>query len=350
MVGLGSIGRRHARLLNNRGDIDVVLCEPNKAMLDLAYQEVGRLPVHASFEEALDCEPDFVVIATPHQFHCDQTIQALDRGIHVLCEKPMSDRLEDATAMMEAAARSKATLSIGFMLHFHPGILRLKELIGNGTLGTVLQVRYKVGSYITLVNSLSRFQADMEGALLLDYAHQPDIIHWLLGSKPKGVYMAARQGGAMEFSSQPNFLTMVCDYEEPLLATVELNYLQMPERHECEFIGDRGWALLDLNQGELRIGSRVDDSLAKETILAERDDMFRQEHQAFLDAIEGRRKTSSPPEEALVSMEIIRAAIASWKSGQRVELDSVRQRTSIVPPNRPHFRYGPVCPDTSDRR
>ncbi len=342
VVGIGSIGRRHARLLNDRVDVDVELCEPEEVMIDLAYQEVGRLPVHVSFEEALACEPDFVVIATPHQLHCEQTVQALDRGIHVLCEKPMSDRLEDAATMMEAATRSEAILSIGFMLHFHPGILRLKELISNGTLGTVLQVQYKVGSYVTLVNSLSRFQAAMEGSLLLDFAHQPDIIHWILGQKPKGVHMAARQGGEMELTSQPNFLTMVYDYEEPLLATVELNYLQMPERHECEIIGDRGWALYDLNQGELRIGSKEDGSLTKEKILAERDDVFRKEHQAFLDAIDGKRKPSSPPEEALVSMEIIHAAIASWKSGKRIELSDGFRQPPVAARHQPHFHGRPV--------
>jgi UDP-N-acetylglucosamine 3-dehydrogenase len=232
----------------------------------------------------------------------------------------MSDRLEDARRMLDAAEKSDAVLSVGFMLHFNPGLLRLKELIDDGVLGRVMAVQYKVGSYITLVNSQSRYQADMQGALLMDYAHQPDTIHWLLGSKPLGVYCTGATGGDMEFSSDPNVLTLVCDYEEPLVATIMLNYLQMPERQECEVVGDRGWALLDFKQGEIRIGNKQNDDIASESFSVVRDEMYRKEHQVFLDAMEGKGQPSSPAEEAIVSMEIIEAAMISRQIGQRVPL------------------------------
>ena len=320
VVGLGSIGRRHARLLHARGDLTVELCEPEPGNLKLAIQEVGRLPNHRSYAEALATDPDMMVIATPHDLHGEQTVQALDRHIHVLCEKPMSDRLEDAKDMQRAARRSRAVLSIGFMLHFHPLARRLKQILAEGVLGTVLQVHYSVGSYITLVNSRSRYQSSLEGALLLDYAHQPDLIYWLLGEKPSGVYMAATQGGRFEFTSTPNVLALVCDYQRPLLTTIHLNYAQMPQRSACEIIGDRGWALAEIERMSLRLGLRTDASERGETLAVDRDDLYRAEHQAFLDAIAGRREPSSPANEAIVSMEIADAALRSWREQRRVEL------------------------------
>lgn len=320
VVGLGSIGRRHARLLHGRGDVEVTFCEPNDEMLALALREVGGLPAHRSYEEALDAKPDFVVIATPHQLHCEQTVKALARGIHVLCEKPMSDRLDSARTMLEAAGRSSAVLSIGFMLRFNPGIRRIKQLIDDGTIGTPMAVQYKIGSYVTLVNSRSRYQASTEGSLLMDYAHQPDIVTWLLGKKPRGVCCTAIRGGDMELSSNPNLLTLVCDYREPLVVTIMLNYVQMPERQECEVIGDRGWILFDAKRNEIRIGRRQGEDVAVEAVPGVRDEMYQAEHQAFLDAVDGRARPSSPPEEAIVSMEIIDAAMRSWRSGRRVTL------------------------------
>ncbi|MDI7274911.1 MAG: Gfo/Idh/MocA family oxidoreductase, partial [Anaerolineae bacterium] len=198
--------------------------------------------------------------------------------------------------------------------------LRLKKLIENGSLGTVLHILYRTGSYITLVNSQSRYQASLEGALLMDYAHQPDAIYWLTKQRPRGVYMAARQAGDMEFTSNPNYLTMVCDYASPLLSTIELNYLQMPQRHEIELVGDKGWAALDFERGVLRIAQRRGPSEVEEKVIVARDDLYRAEHQAFLEAIDGRRPPSSPAAEAIVSMEIIDAALASWKRQQRVAL------------------------------
>lgn len=324
VVGLGSIGRRHARLLHARGDLAVELCEPEPSNLDLAYAEVGQLPTYHTYSAALRTRPEMLVIATPHSLHCEQTVQALEQDVHVLCEKPMSDRLEDARRMLDAGEharqRSGAVLSIAFMLHFHPLLARLKQIVADGTLGAVLQVHYSVGSYITLVNSRSRYQANLEGALLLDYAHQPDFIHWLLGEKPRGVYMAAVQGGQFEHTSLPNLLTLICDYNRPLLTTVSLNYAQMPQRGACEVIGDRGWALAEMEKGTLRIGLRADSSEREERIPVERDDLYRTEHQFFLDAVAGLRPPSSPASEAIVSMEITDAALRSWRAGRRIEM------------------------------
>jgi predicted dehydrogenase len=324
VVGLGSIGRRHARLLNARGDLAVELCEPDPANLELAYAEAGRLPTYRTYDEALRTRPELMVIATPHDLHCAQTVQALAQGIHVLCEKPMSDRLADARTMLAAAERARqhsgAVLSVGFMLHFHPLLARLKQLVEDGTLGTVLHVHYSVGSYITLVNSRSRYQAALEGALLLDYAHQPDFIHWLLGEKPAGVFMAAAQGGQFAHTSMPNVLTLTCDYNRPLLTTVSLNYAQMPQRSACEVIGDRGWALAEVEKQTLRIGLAADSSEREERIPVERDDLYRTEHQLFLDAAAGLRQPSSPASEAIVSMEIADAALRSWREQRRVEM------------------------------
>jgi predicted dehydrogenase len=324
VVGLGSIGRRHARLLNARGDLAVEMCEPEPPNLELAYTEVGRLPTYRTYDEALRTHPELMVIATPHSLHCEQTVQALEQGIHVLCEKPMSDRLADARRMLavgeSAWQRSGTVLSIGFMLHFHPLLARLKQVVTDGTLGAVLQVHYSVGSYITLVNSRSRYQAVLEGALLLDYAHQPDFIHWLLGEKPRGVTMAAVQGGQFEHTSVPNVLALTCDYERPLLTTVSLNYAQMPQRSACEVIGDRGWALAEIEKQTLRIGLRADSSECEERIPVERDDLYRTEHQVFLDAAAGLREPSSPASEAIVSMEITDAALRSWREGRRIEM------------------------------
>ncbi len=320
VVGLGSIGRRHARLLKARGDLEVRACEPDAGTARLAFEQFGEMPLYTSYDEALASGPDMVLIATPHHLHCAQTVQALAQNVHVLCEKPMSDSLADAQRMMAAAEASEAILNIGFSLHFHPVIRRLKALIQERALGQVLQVHYRVGSYITLVNSGSRYQAEMEGALLMDYAHQPDVLFWLLGARPRGVYMAAAQGGDMAFSASPNLLSMVCDYGLPLVTTIELNYLQMPQRHACEVVGDEGWALCDFDRGTIRIGNKEAQSEREERIPVEVDRLYELEHQAFLDAVDGKREPESPAAEAIVSMEIIDAALRSWRTGQRVAL------------------------------
>lgn len=321
VVGLGSIGRRHARLLARRRDLQIEWCESSAEAVALAQKELGHpARMHATYEAMLATRPAMVVVATPHSMHAAQAVAALDAGIHVLCEKPLSDSLENARAIVAAANRSSAILAVGFQLHFHPALCRAKALINAGELGSIHHVHCLVGTYVTLVNSQSRYQSRIEGALFMDYAHQPDIFHWLLGWKPQGVYVAAGQGGSLPLQANPNYAAITCDYAQPVIATIHLNYLQVPDRHEYEIIGDRGWISLDMFKGELRRGRQSDASVQVENFSTERDPLYEQEHQAFLDAVAGKRKPESPAADALVSMEVIAAALTSLRTRQREAL------------------------------
>jgi predicted dehydrogenase len=328
---------RHARLLTENPRVDLEICDSNPETLGRALEELADLPgdgvgsppaapkAYSSFTEVIGSKPDALLIATPHTEHAGQAVSALERDIHVLCEKPMSDSLSSARKMLEASKRSEAILSIGFMLHFRPGIIRLKELIDSGELGNILQFRYHIGTYITLINSLSRYQSTLNGALFMDYAHQPDLAYWLLGKKPTAVYVLAGQGGTTELTSNPNTAFILLDFEEALSACISLNYLQMPQRDDCEIIGDRAWAHWDIQRQSLRIGRRagvsvIEASISEETIPEIGNEMYSAEHNRFLDAIEGLSEPSSPPEEAIVSMEIIDAAMRSFQTGKRINL------------------------------
>lgn len=324
VVGLGSIGRRHARLLARRGDLRVEWCESEPGAVAVARAELGTPGhLHTSFDAMLATAPEMVVIATPHVCHEAQTIAALRAGAHVFCEKPMADTLAGAARMWQASRATSRVLTFGFQLHFNPGLRRLRALLRQGDLGEPMHFHCRVGSYVTLVNSRSRYQGAMEGALLMDYTHQPDLLHWFLGEAPSGVFASGGQGGRLELTSNPNFFHLGCDYRRPLLATIHLNYLQMPERHEYEIAGDQGWAMYDLNTGRVRVGRRATSTETVEEYPVDRDPVYAEEHTAFLDAVAGRRAPESPAADAIVSMQIVAAALSSWRTGTRVELPPV---------------------------
>ena len=318
VVGVGSIGRRHARLLGERNDLEVEICETSAPSLEIARKDLGDIHNYKSYEEVLADPPEMVVIATPPVLHREQTVAALQAGCHVLCEKPMSVKLDDARAMQEAAASAKTILSIGFNQHFHPVFLRIKSLLQDGALGNLLYAHFHVGGYTPLVNSLSRYQANVTGALFLDYSHQPDVFYWLFKKRPKGIYVSGFRGGNLEFTSNPNVMDIVCDYEDPFLTSIHLNFIQLPQRGHCEIVGDEGWIL---NTGEsLILGKRNSESETTENHPMERDELHRKEHQTFFDAIDGKGEPESPADEAIVSMEIIEAGLQAWKERRRIEL------------------------------
>jgi len=321
IVGMGSIGRRHAKLLKEHKNVIVEIVEPNPEVVTAAKEKLGKLYLHKNFDEMLKTKPEIVIIATPHRLHASQAIQALRAGCHVFCEKPMSDNLADAIKINEVAQSTEMVLNIGFQLHFHPGLVMLKKIIGQKILGTILHAHAKVGTYITLVNSVSGYQTSQEGALFYDYTHQSDILFWLLEKKPNAVYALALQSGNLEFSSNPNLAIINCEYNSNLFSTIHLNYIQMPERHEYEIIGDKGWAILDANMGILRTGMRENSSMQTESFSIDRDDMYRGEHKAFFQAIEKKSLPESPAKDGLISIAICDAAMKSWKTKSRVLVD-----------------------------
>ena len=320
IAGCGSIGQRHARLLSRRPDLLVELCDSNESSLAETTRAIGDRPCHHDFDAMLATQPDILVIATPHTLHADQAIAALRAEIHVLCEKPMSATLADAERMLEAGSKCSVTLDIGFTLHFHPALRRLKDLIAGGALGSLVHLSCRVGTYATLAASRSMYQATLEGSLLLDYIHQPDLLYWLCGEAPAGVYMAGSLAGNLPVRSNPNVAELLLDYASGMQASIHLNYVQAPQRHEYEAIGDKAYAVLDMETKTLRLGYREGNHETLETFEADRDSVFEQEHAWFLEAVAGRREPESPPGRAIVSMRIVDAALLSWKARERVAI------------------------------
>lgn len=320
VVGCGSIGRRHARVLLRREELSVELCEKQPEQLERALQEVGDVPTHSSFQDMLNTQPEIVVIATPHALHAEQSIQSLQVGCHVLCEKPMSHSLVEAERMLHAVKQSTRIFSVGFTYHFNPVMRQLKEMIRVGEFGQILSVHFHVGTYVTLMNSVSRHQANVQGAIAMDYAHQPDLYYWLLEKMPTAVFSSGRQGGRLALQSNPNVMAVILEYDEPLIATMHFNYVQNPDRASLEIIGDKGWALFEAGSNSLRMGNHEKGRESVQQFEIERDALMADEHKAFLDAVAGRRPPESPAQEAILSMKVVEAILASWRTQARVEI------------------------------
>lgn len=321
IVGLGSIGLRHARLLGERNDVRVEILEVNPAVAAAAKETLGDVTNHASFDDMLATKPDIVWLATPTPLHAAQSIRALEAGIHVFCEKPMTATLEEARLVTSVVQKTGLAFGVGFILHFGKGMQLLKGLIDEGELGNVLHLHARVGTYITLVNSLSRYQASHPGSLFFDYSHQADLVYWLLNRRPESVYAPGFEGGKMEFSSNPNVADIILQYDAPLISHIHLNYIQMPQRHCYEVTGDEGWAVLDYEQGMLRVGHKKSQSVDTINFRQDRDDIFRAEHTAFLDTVAGLRTPETSATDGLVSTAICEAILKSWKNGKKIRIE-----------------------------
>jgi hypothetical protein len=104
------------------------------------------------------------------------------------------------------------------------------------------------------------------------------------------------------------------------VATINLNYIQHPERCYCEVIGDKAWLFVDIESGRVQQGVHIDAAVHHRSFIFERDDLFRAEHEAFIQAARGERKAESPPDVAIQSVYVVDAAIQSLRCGRPVSL------------------------------
>lgn len=135
-------------------------------------------------------EIDAVIVAGPNSLHAAQSIEALNAGKHVLCEKPMATAREDARAMMETAKKNKKFLMIGLNQRLMPPHMRAKEILDSGRLGKVLSFRTAFkhpgpegwsvdGGKSWFFNKTEAFMG-VTGDLGV---HKADLMRWLLGQE-----------------------------------------------------------------------------------------------------------------------------------------------------------------------
>ena len=137
IIGLGSVSPMHINSLKAIGVEIAAVCD---IRADVAAAKAAELSCAAfsDYREMLASDNFNVLhICLPHYLHAEVSIAALERGCHVLCEKPMATTISDAEKMIAAAEKSRATLSIVYQNRFNPGTELIKEALKSGELGAV---------------------------------------------------------------------------------------------------------------------------------------------------------------------------------------------------------------------
>jgi predicted dehydrogenase len=264
VIGYGSIGARHARLLAELG------CDT--AVLSSRAVEFSR--VFDSLATALESHaPDFVVVANPTSQHFDTLSELLRRRFTgtVLVEKPLFDRA------LEPPAAGAARVCVAYNLRFHPLISRLRELLRDER---VLSVRASAGQYLPDWRPATDYRASYSasekrgGGVLRDLSHELDYLTWMLGGWQRVVALNGRFS-SLEITSDDVF---ACLLTTPAckVVSLHLDYLDRAGRRGVVVNTDRHTFEADFTRGVLRIDRE------EQVFKVERDDTYRAMHGELL--------------------------------------------------------------------
>lgn len=218
VIGCGNISKVHLQTLRALPGVTVcAVCDIRKERA-AAAGEVNGCAAYADWKTMLDTEtPDAVHICTPHDLHVPMAVEALGRGIHVLCEKPCAITRDSLKILQTAAKESGAQYGVCFQNRYNPGVVRAKQLLRDGTYGRLLAEKGDVswcrGAAYYSDDWHGTKDREGGGVLINQAIHTLDLLGYLAGAN------SARVASARLFNDH---LQGVIDVEDT--ADVRLTY------------------------------------------------------------------------------------------------------------------------------
>ena len=234
VLGAGNWGRNHVRALAGMTDVELVaVCDISPSRREQVTQKHAGVLTTGESEKAL-AAAEAVVIATPAASHALLARAAIERGLPVLVEKPFTLSSRDADALVELSQHRRVPVVVGHLLLFHPAIVRLRQMVTAGELGTIYYL------YSQRVN-LGQVRPD-ENALWSFGPHDVSVALDLLGQAPVRV---AAQGRSYLQAGIEDVVFLTMEFESGVLAHAQMSWLDPHKERRLTVVGSRKMVVFD---------------------------------------------------------------------------------------------------------
>jgi predicted dehydrogenase len=236
LIGLGSMGRNHLRILASMdGARLVAVADPDAAALAAATAATGALGFAEPLALLAEAELDAVVIAAPTTTHVGLALAAIDRGIAALIEKPLAATPPEAEAIVAASLATGVPIQVGHVERFNPAVLELGRLLGAGWLSSVYAVTSRrAGPFPARIRDVG---------VTIDLAtHDVDILSWIARERPIRVYAETAQ---RIHADHEDLLFGLMSFESGTVAMLDVDWLTPAKRRQLTVVGEEGMFELD---------------------------------------------------------------------------------------------------------
>lgn len=312
IVGCGGIGRRHLLSYQNNGLAPVGLADAFPEAAEAAAKEWGGQAYPDYRQMFAEAGLDVVSICTPPTSHREIAVAALEAGIAVLCEKPMTTTVEDAEAIAQAAQSTSSLFMIGHCHRFQPHIEKLHEMIQNGDLGLVRMYRNRIGfSFPRAGNSWFSDPEIAGGGILIDtHVHSVDIFRFLVGEVSQVTALMSTVdsplGPALRVEDSA-IMTVLST--QGALGVMEASWRTAPPEVQVTVYGTSARATVDYRTNELRFQGAEDEQ--PRVIEVVNENRFDREIRHFLACVRGEESPRLTAEDGVIAIRILMDAYSS---------------------------------------
>lgn len=317
VIGVGAMGRHHARLYHDLpGSKLVAVADADEAIGKTVAHRHGT-KFYADYGAMLDAEDvDAVSICVPTTWHQAVALDLIQRGIHILVEKPIAASVSDGQTMIDQARAQGVTCMVGHIERFNPAIIELKRRLDAGELGRIFEiVARRKGPFPVRVRDV--------GVVVDLAAHDLDIMWYLTGTEVTRVYAETAQ---RVHKSHEDMLSGLLRFADDTVGVLDINWLTPTKIRELSVIGERGMFRVNYITQELFFFENAQAGERGEYLnvllgvaegrtvrhVVTRKEPLRTELEVFLDAVRGEDAPIVKGEDGLRAL---RQALAIVQSG-----------------------------------
>jgi len=337
VVGLGVMGRNHARAWGEVPGVELVAvadADPNAVERTTRGRTLhGFTDAHAMLGAM---ELDAVSIAVPTSHHEQIAIDAMERGIAVLIEKPLAGDAAAARRIIACAERTGVVATVGHIERFNPAVLELERRLGEDPLGRIFQIKSRrTGPFAARIRDVG---------VTIDLAtHDLDIMRHVVGAPVTRVYAETAQ---QLHSTHEDLFTGLIRFANDVVGLLDINWLTPTKIRELSVAGERGMFVVDYLSQNLTFYENSDadpnfDPLAMVSGVSEgnmvryaipRVEPLRAELEAFAAAARGERSVGVTLADGLAAVLLAELALESARTGRAIDVDEATLLGAVPAP------------------
>lgn len=322
IIGLGMMGRNHARVAREVAGVELVAVADT---LGDPHKVAGSLPLYDSIEGLISHGIDAAVVVVPTQFHEEVGIALAEAGVHALIEKPIAHSIEAGERLVDAFDSRGLIGTVGHVERFNPALIELRKRLEQGELGQVYQIHTRrQGPFPSRI-------ADV-GVVKDLGSHDIDLTAWLADSPYAEV---AAQTAFQSGREHEDMITVSAKLADGTITNHLVNWLTPFKERLTLVTGERGAFIADTLTADLTfyengtIDSDWDAVIAFRGVsegtvtrfALDKREPLKSEHEAFRDRILGKPSEAVSLQEGLNVLRVCEASIESAKTGQSVKLE-----------------------------
>ncbi|WHU56202.1 Gfo/Idh/MocA family protein [Trueperella pyogenes] len=312
LIGLGSMGRHHARNIRALAGAELVaVADPYGDKFGVA----GDLEVLPDVDALIDAGIDAAMVAVPTGQHAEVALKLAAAGVHTMVEKPLASTIEEGKALVAAFEDAGLVGAVGYVERCNPALLEMRRRIAEGQLGKVYQITTR---------RQSPFPARIaDVGVVKDLAtHDVDLTAWVAGSQYAVISAQTAHRADREYE---DLVTASGKLANNVLVNHLVNWLTPYKERQTVVLGEHGALVADTTMGDLTFYENGSLPLGWDQISAfrgvsegqviryalEKREPLAVEHEHFRDAVLGKACEHVTMREALTTMEVVQAMLDS---------------------------------------